>query len=239
MDPHDISLGIQPDNWWFVGKRKLIASLLNQYCQKNSDILDVGAGMGEDLPVILPFGRVTVLDCSKKAVASVKKQFPKVAAHCGSVENAGFQKKFDVVIAFDVLEHIKNDSAAVRNIRKLLKPGGIFIGSVPAWPLLWSSLDRHLGHYRRYTPKTLRRVLKQFEIKLLSFWNFTLSPGITGLRMLQRVVPIKPSHGNIPKFVNACLAKLLEFESKLTVRRLSPPYGVTLVFAARKPAHSE
>jgi SAM-dependent methyltransferase len=234
MDPNDVALGVTPDNWWFIGKRRLISLLLRRYCPKNAEILDVGAGMGEDLHVILPFGKVTVLDSSKNAVASVKKQFPKVSAYCNLIENVKFNKKFDAILAFDVLEHIKKDFSAVNNILNLLKPGGVLIGSVPAWPNLWSSHDRHLDHFRRYTPKSLRRLLKQFDIMLMSFWNFTLYPAVACLRLVQRVLPVKPSPGRLPKIVNSFLAKVLMFESMLSSKGLSPPYGVTLVFVARR-----
>jgi len=235
MDPNDAVIGLSSNNWWLVGKRCLIHNLLKRHCPPNANILNVGSGMGEDLPTILPFGHLTALDCSLNAVNSVKKRFPRVPTIKCLIENVQFKNKFDVVLAFDVLEHIRNDDAAVQSIWKLLKPGGLFIGIVPAWPLLGSPHDKALGHYRRYTPKMLRKLLKKFELKSLCFWNFTLSPMITCLRIAQKIFPFKLSPANVPGFANFWLGHLLKAEAPFSAKGISPPYGISLVFVSTCP----
>lgn len=235
MDIKDLTQGFSSNNWWFVGKRGLIRALLSRYCPKDASILDVGAGLGEDLFVIIPFGKVTTIDSSKQAVLTLKSKFPSVRAQFGFIEQIKVRKKYDVILAFDVLEHIKDDATAVKNIWNLLKPGGLLIGTVPAWSFLWSTHDELLGHYRRYSPKMLRQLLNQFNIEFLQFWNFTLSPLISIFKIAQQKYGIKPKTTRMPEHINRLFSTILNVESRLVVKKITPPYGISLVFVCRRP----
>jgi hypothetical protein len=98
------------------------------------------------------------------------------------------------------------------------------------WQFPYSSLDRKLGHKRRYSPSNLKALFKPyFKINLLQPWNFTLAPFISIMKKL----PIKQRESHMPKAINAMLAKLLILEAKATANHIAFPYGISLAFVAR------
>jgi ubiquinone/menaquinone biosynthesis C-methylase UbiE len=108
-------------------------------------ILNIGAGAGDDLPVIGSFGKVTVIDVDEKALDMIpegacEEKMPGDACALPFEDNT-----FDLAVAFDVLEHIEDDVKAVAELNRVLKTGGRFIFSVPANQSLFSSHDRALA----------------------------------------------------------------------------------------------
>ena len=149
------------------------------------------------------------------------------------------KKKFDLIIASDVLEHIKDDKASVKNWNKLLKKNGQIICFVPAFKVLWSNHDVVNQHYRRYGGSGLRRVFEQNGFKILrkSFWNNLLFFPIFAIRQLERILK-KGGGGNdqlkgSSKIMNFILAKLLMCENRV-VKSFNMPVGVSLFILAKK-----
>src|SRR5690606_21084469 len=85
-------------------------------------------------------------------------------------------ESLDLVVAFDVLEHILDHDAAVGEVRRVLRPDGSFLVAVPADPRLWSAHDEAVDHVRRYTRATLTGVLERggFEVTSMTSWNVLL-----------------------------------------------------------------
>lgn len=235
MDPADAAHGVDPGNWWFLGKRALMQRMLNR-CGKDLHILDAGCGLGEDIPLLSRFGQVTAIDAKAEAVAAVRERYPQVRAFHSALEDWTPDRQYDMVAAFDILEHIPDDRKAMQVISDCLRPGGFLVGTVPAFRQLWSRHDERLGHHRRYTRRELARLLTGWDIRLLSYWNFTLFPPLLALRTLQRrmhsELGIRWKKTN--PLLNTLLAALLRAEAALTVKNASPPFGVSLAFIAQK-----
>ncbi len=143
--------------------------------------------------------------------------------------------------ALDLLEHIEDDGAAVREFARVLAPGGVLLITVPACPFLWSEHDEALNHVRRYRASRLRRLLDEagLEILRLSPLIATLLLPIALLRLLQRLRGKKGEEAKTafiepPAFINTALIWLLRLEAKWLVR-FNFPVGVSLVAVARKP----
>jgi SAM-dependent methyltransferase len=103
-----------------------------------------------------------------------------------------FERRMDTVVCLNVLEHIEDDASALRSIRTLLMPGGRLILLVPNDPRAYGTVDKEIGHYRRYTPETLRKVTTEagYEVEDILRFNRVSMPGwrITGQLLKARTL---------------------------------------------------
>ncbi|MEO7071228.1 MAG: methyltransferase domain-containing protein, partial [Nostocoides sp.] len=136
----------------------------------------------------------------------------------------------DLVVAFDVLEHILDHDAAVGEAHRVLRPGGTFLVAVPADPRLWSEHDVAVDHVRRYTRVTLSAVLERsgFTIESMDSWNVLLRPVVALRRRQSSGSDLDVLH----PVVNAGLRAVITAERFLPLNRLP---GVTLLVRARRP----
>lgn len=154
-------------NNWIVGN-------IHQHIQ--GDILEVGFGLGSFTRILSKKGDVYAIDIDEKYLKQKKGKMPKYGY--GDVEKGRYffkNKKFNTIVCFNVLEHIKDDKKALRNIFKLLKTNGKLIILLPAHQILFSNVDKSLGHYRRYSKKLLRGRLEKVgfsvvECKYVNWW---------------------------------------------------------------------
>src|SRR5262252_7893084 len=132
-------------HWWFVGRRRIVASVLAGLLEPGRDlrILDVGCGTGGMLPLLGSFGQVTGIDPAEAAIRYSRQH----AAPGVELYQVDFPaeippgRDYDLLTLFDVLEHLDDDAAALRAARSLLKPGGWLLVTVPALRSLWSPHD--------------------------------------------------------------------------------------------------
>jgi len=153
-------------------------------------------------------------------------------------ENITISNTFDIIIASDCLEHIKNDENAIKNWHKLLKPKGTLYVFVPAFNFLWSNHDVVNMHFRRYTKKKLIRVLNNssFKITKASYWNFILFFPILITRLLNKLPFInKKNDGELKKFklFNTFFLNIINTENKV-LRYVNFPFGVSTFCIAKK-----
>ena len=149
------------------------------------------------------------------------------------------RESFDAVIASDVLEHIADDRAAVAEIARVLRPGGVFVFSVPAHPWLWSTHDEALWHQRRYRRSELKRLIAGggLELRWLTYWNAVLFPVVAAHRALDRFrhAEAPASDATLPSpAVNRTLFGILTAEAA-ALRYVRFPMGVSLVGVAIRP----
>lgn len=127
------------------------------------DILEVGCGTGNFTSVLSKYGEVTAIDIDPNLVRRVKvNKNLKVAAGLGDIEKGKYffkKKSFDTIVCINVLEHIKNDEAALKNMYNLLKVDGKLIILVPIHKFLYGEIDRAINHFRRYDPNVLKNDL--------------------------------------------------------------------------------
>lgn len=244
--------------WWFVGRREIVRTLLQETLKvRKSDsaisILDVGCGTGANLPMLSQVagveGHVTALDYSPLALEFAHHHLKDSSINLlrSDATHLPFaSEQFDIVTMLDVLEHVEDDGAAVREIYRVLKPGGAFILTVPAYQRLWSAHDEALHHFRRYEYLELRSLLRSggFQVWRQSF-AMSLMPPIAWL-WRKFVLPLKPRRARnatrhsegavlpqIPKMANRALIRYLAMEGKV-MRRRPFRFGTSLVTVARK-----
>ena len=171
---------LEERHWWFVGRRRIILKLTNKIFLGRQDIkiLEIGCSGGPLLNLLLSQGyaHVAGIDNSKEAIRLCKERgFKNVFFMNGAKPNFE-SEEFDLIITSDVLEHIKDDSKAVKEWKKILKKGGFIICFVPALRFLWSKHDEDNQHYRRYTQKGLKSIFRKnhFHVVRSSYWNIAL-----------------------------------------------------------------
>lgn len=158
--------------WYNQWTLKKIAKYLR------GDILEVGCGIGNFTKSLIKYGKVWTIDIDQYFIKETKRKLEKsVEIGYGDIEKGKYffkKKHFDTIVCFNVLEHIKNDETAVGNLNKLLKKGGILLLILPAHPMIFGSIDMHVGHFRRYEKNKLLELLKShhFEIILSKRINF-------------------------------------------------------------------
>ena len=232
--------------WWYAGMRAISLSLLDAAWPRagagGRRILDAGCGTGSNLAHLRPFGRTVGVDVSEEALRFCRQRG--VAAARGSVLALPFSDAtFDAVTSFDVLYHrwVEDDVAAVRELSRVLRPGGLLLVRVPALKLLWGAHDEAVHSRHRYTRAELRALLEGagLEVVRLTYANTLLFPLLAARRGLDRLLD---RHGSDVAFLPAPLEwtfrRLLGLEARL-VRRVALPLGASVFALARKPAAAE
>jgi SAM-dependent methyltransferase len=235
-----VEAAVEADHWWFVGRRLLFSDIIKGFdLPPDAEILDVGTSTGTNLRLLrdLGFTRITGVDKSPEAIRfCAAKELGEV--RLGDVCALPFANQwFDLILATDVIEHVEDDLSALRELRRVLKPGGSLLLTVPAFPLLWGLQDDVSHHKRRYRLNQLLERLQNADLPQRRYFhfNYLLFLPILASRRLMRVLKIRvASEGQINAgWLNRALTLLFRFDVK-TASRLRPPIGVSaLVIATR------
>jgi SAM-dependent methyltransferase len=243
MDYRDLEAGAKRDFFWFKAKLKLIDVVLAKLrSEKELKILSVGCGTGEEIKVLRDYGKVYAIDIEAKALALVPDELceeKRLADVCRIPYTDDF---FDLAVSFDILEHVKDDVRAVREISRVLKDDGFFVFTVPAFRFLFSSHDRALQHFRRYNKKILRERLRAFRRIEMGFWMSFLFLPVAVMRLIRRNKSVDRIHYRaLPPLVNNLLYRLLQLENWLIEHRIPLPVGTTIygIFQNQKEREGE
>lgn len=228
--------------WWFVGRRKIVATLLNGVKKRKSNIvLDVGCGTGGNLELLSSYGLCIGIDISPLALSICREHWDGNLI-CADACSLPFRNcSVDLIAALDVLEHLQDDVSALREFWRILKPNGILIVTAPAFMFLWSGHDIALGHFRRYTMSELKLKLNKvgFAIQKLSYAICPLLPFVFVFRKLQLIAQHNMKKHTalieLPKPLNRALIAMLQLEATL-LKYIDLPFGVSLVCKAIKPS---
>ena len=237
---YPIMFRVEQSHWWYAGRRKILTEFIEEICSKITDrrprILDVGCGTGANLMMLSQFGDAEGVDVSEDALAFCRERgLEKV--RLGAAEKLPYEDgTFDLVTALDVVEHIDDDLAGLREMRRVLRPGGRVLLFVPTFMFLWGVQDDVSNHRRRYRLPELRSVLEKagFEIERTTYANITFFLPILLIRKLMRVTGMKTeSENNITvSSLNGVLGNLFGAESWL-LRYMNLPFGVSGLCVAR------
>lgn len=237
---YPIMFRVEQSHWWYTGRRRILASFLDDICRRVTDrrprILDVGCGTGANLLMLSKYGDAEGVDVSEDALAFCRERGLE-QVKLGAAERLPYDDAtFDLVTALDVVEHLDDDLAGLREMRRVLRPGGRVLLFVPTFMFLWGVQDDVSNHRRRYRLPELRRVLEQagFEIERTTYANITFFLPILLARKLMRVTGIKAeSENNINvSALNGVLGRLFGAES-LVLRHMNIPFGVSGLCVAR------
>jgi SAM-dependent methyltransferase len=232
--------GVEEKYWWHRGRQRIVQRVLSRYVPKGARILDLGCGPGGTTLAFSAFGEVIAADASLASVRRARARGLQVA-RMDATSIAIRSASCDAAVALDLLEHLPDDAMAVAEMYRVLRPGGHFIATVPAYQFLWSEHDDAVGHVRRYTKRPLERLLAEagFETRLCTYTMSSILPAAIAMRLLERVKPRRPepvaNFVRVPGMVNAALERVVGF-GPTPIAGLPMPFGLSLIAVAQKPA---
>ena len=241
---YPILFRVEQSHWWYIGRRRILSAFVEDICKRVTDrrprLLDVGCGTGANLLMLSRYGEAEGVDVSADALAFCRERgLDRVKQGAG--EDLPYEDgRFDLVTALDVVEHMDDDLAGVKEMYRVLRPGGHVLIFVPTFMFLWGVQDDVSHHRRRYRLPELRRVLEQagFEVERSTYANITFFLPILLVRKLMRLTGLKAASENninVPS-LNGALGALLGSESAI-LRYANLPFGVSGLCVARKPAN--
>ena len=236
-------LAHERDHWWYRARREILQRVIERRVGRVGRLLEIGCGTGSNLQMLRGFGNVEGIETSafaREYAASRGFSVRDGRLPDGLPQSIG---TFDAVCMFDVLEHIEGDLDALITVRRLLKPGGRIVVSVPAYQWLFSDHDIRLHHYRRYTRGRLHELLRRagFVVSWSSHFNSLLFLPAAVVRFASRMAsrkarafaPAAPSHA-LP-VGNGLLYRLFASERWLT-DMVPLPFGLSIVAVATPAA---
>jgi len=244
MEQHTYAImdDVEGSHWWFVGRRAILESFLRQIVQSPKSkvqglkILDVGCGTGANLEMLAQFGEPEGVDVSDKALEFCRQKGLKVQK-CLAETLPYDDESFDITTALDVIEHLDDDIAGLKEMHRVTKTGGHSLIFVPAFMSLWGVQDDISHHRIRYTRKQIvERIEKSgFTVERATYANWTFFAPILAGRTLMKVTGIKPeSENNVNvSALNGIFGKLFSAE-RFWLKNFNFPFGVSIVIVAKK-----
>lgn len=192
---YTVMAAVEDRHWWYGGMRAIAAALLDEVYRGRRDlrILDAGCGTGGNARFLRRYGQVVGIDLAAEALELGGERLPGVLAR-GSVLAIPFaDASFDLATSFDVLYHraVPDESQALRETRRVLRPGGRLLIRLPAYEFLRSKHDRAVHTRRRYTAGQARALLgaNGFAVERCSYVNSLLFPLPLAQRLIERALP--------------------------------------------------
>ena len=229
----------QDRHWWFVGRRRIVARLIERFVAlpRKARVLEAGCGYGGNLAMLGALGEIQAFEFNAEARAHAAALSSGPVAYGRLPDDIGFaSERFDLIAMLDVLEHIDDDLGSLRALGERLAAGGFLLLTVPAVPWLWSEHDVLHQHKRRYTKVVLRQRLREAGFKPvgIGYFNSLLFPLALVQRLLSRLTGGKgDGHAAPPKRLNNLLTSVFALEGKV-IGRIAFPIGLSLFAVARK-----
>lgn len=236
----------EAEHWFYIGRRHILSKLLEDYSPEDATLaLDLGCSTGSNRETLLNFSeRVIGVDLGWEALRLC---WPLGSAPLCQADALGLpfaDRSFDLVVALDLLEHLPDENLALREIWRILRPGGYLVIFVPAFQWLWSKMDEVAHHFRRYNAGQLRGILidHRFLIHKVTYGNMFLFPMMAGYRLMQRVTANNWRDNDLPELrippkpINTILTGVQVIEAYL-IGFINLPIGGTVIAVAQRPTH--
>lgn len=236
---------IQGRHWWYEGRRRILRAVIAGLgLPRPARILEAGSGTGANLRMLAEFGDVKGFEpddfARSTALATAGVDTPPGFLP-GDVPYAG---PFDLVCAFDVIEHVEDDAGSLSALCRLTAPGGYAVFTVPAFMFLWSRHDEVNHHFRRYRLPQFRALLAGagYEVQFISYYNFALFPVVAAVRLVRRALRLTGGEADdaLPRwaFINGALRGLFAAERHMLAAGAAFPFGVSIMAVCRRPSGS-
>jgi ubiquinone/menaquinone biosynthesis C-methylase UbiE len=223
-------------HWWYVARRALFRDLLTGRVPAGGTVLDIGCGTGETMALLRELGaaRVAGTDLSDHALAHARSRGGPVAA--ALAEALPFPSACaDVLVSADVIEHVDDDRVALREYRRVLRPGGTLLVTVPSYAWLWCEHDDRAGHRRRYRLTELRDAVHGggFRVERSSYYFSFLVPPAAALRRtpLRRLTSGTDEEASGGALAGRVLGGLATAERRF-LRHRTVPFGLSQMVLA-------
>jgi SAM-dependent methyltransferase len=239
---YDVDSRREMNHWWYVGRRRLFARVIRTLNVASGDpVLDVGTSAGTNLRMLrdLEFSDVTGLDysedairfCAAKGLGTVRR---------GDILDMPFPSaSFSLVLATDIIEHVDDDARALREVARVLRPGHDTLITVPAFPSLWGFQDEVSLHKRRYRIGALLDRIREAGLQPRAHFHFNyllFGPIWAARQLMKHVKHSYKSESDVTgPLMNRLLTGIFTFDV-LTSPLLAPPFGVSILVVAHKPA---
>jgi SAM-dependent methyltransferase len=236
---------IEREHWWFRARAKIIQGQIETsgFDYSNLKILNIGIATGASTILLQKYGTVKSIEFDYECYSFVKETLG-LDIEQGSILNLPYpDNSFDLVCAFDVIEHVDDDQKGIDEMYRVCKNSGIILITVPANKFLWSNHDVVNQHYRRYSKNEVKQLFKNKGSNLFaSYFNLTLFIPVTFVRMLQKTglfnVSKKGSGSDFnlttPNIVSKLLYKLMKSENWFLKKKICLPFGTSIILKIQK-----
>lgn len=221
-------------HWWYRGRRRVLHAELDRVAlPPDARILDAGCGSGRMLDELRSRGTVIGVDANADAVAATRRR-GHAARRCAIEQMPFADATFDLVTCLDVIEHTPDDRRTLRELRRVTRPGGTLVVTVPAYQSLWSAHDVVNGHYRRYRMPELRAAAQEAGWCHLrdSYFNALLLGPAAVVRLTRRgsgADSARSELGLTPGWLNGVLEWPLRVEAAMLRGGARLPFGLSLL----------
>lgn len=242
LSAYAVEAAVEQSHWWFNGRRRLFAhEIARLHLAPEAPILDIGTGTGANLRVLktLGFRNIVGFDLSDDAIRYC------ASKGLGAVRRGDIcalpttSDSINLVMATDIVEHVDDDALALREIARVLAPGGHAMIAVPAFPSLWGRQDEVSHHKRRYRRRQLEELVSTSGLRpaRVFYFNYLLFAPIWLVRQAIRILrlPLDSELQINRPLINRLLTLTFALDIE-TARRLRIPFGVSLFCLAKKPA---
>lgn len=226
----------QPDYWWYLARTDLLHAALSDFAKGRTTVLDLGSADGPSASWLHDGTRqLASLDIDPRGLTT--------NGVCGSALSLPFaESSFDMVSAFDVIEHCDPEAEALAEVNRVLQPGGTFLMAVPAYQWAWTDFDIANGHFRRYTKRRAVAAVEAagFRVDRATYAFTSVFPGFLAeraVRMLRKPRHTAPADivrdPQVPRFLHHALVGLSKVDEAV-LRRADLPFGSSVFLAATK-----
>jgi len=242
----DDLLAAESRHFWFRARTALVMWALQRYFCEAKSLLEMGCGTGYVLDCLVQARPDMVFagsDVLTDGLRHARARLPRVSFLQMDGRRIPFESEFDVIAAFDVIEHIEEDRAVLAELFRAVRPGGGILLTVPQHAFLWSSVDEFSGHKRRYSRRELLDKVRAAGFDVLratSFFSILLPLlAVSRWSKPKSVSELDPAAElRVHPAVNWGLDRLLALERAFIRAGASLPMGGSLLLAARRPASS-
>jgi SAM-dependent methyltransferase len=236
------TLAVDEHHWWYRGRRRVIRAELDRLAlPARARILDAGCGSGRTLEELTDYGEVAGIELNSDA-AELARGRGLGEVQVGRLEALPWaDEAFDLITCLDVIEHVPDDVTALGELRRVARPGGWLLVTVPAYQALWSRHDEANHHYRRYSRSMLRGAARSagWQVQRLSSFNSLLLAPAAAVRLAQRRMGARNGHSSDldvgPAWLNDVLERPLALEAGWLGRGRTLPVGLSLLTVLRRP----
>jgi SAM-dependent methyltransferase len=239
------TLELDDRHWWYRGRRRIIRAELDRLAlAPGARILDAGCGSGRTLEELVAYGEVQGIELDPGA-AELASSRGVGEVRIGRLEQLPWEDaQFDLITCLDVIEHTPDDRVTLSELRRVSKPGGFLLVTVPAYQGLWSTHDVANHHYRRYSRPRMRAAAGEagWRVRRMTSFNGLLLGPAAAVRLAERrrlsqpVADHKPNVTIGPEWLNAVLEQPLRLEARWLSSGRSMPAGLSLLAVLENPS---